>query len=401
MKCVIRARVVATMRGAPIENGAVVIDGENIVDVGAFSELRAESGHVVDLGESVLLPGLINAHCHLDYTCLRGKIPRQRSFADWVRAINDAKAQLMADDYVHSINDGFAEARKFGTTTVVNYTAFPEFIARVDQRVTTIWCAELIDVRPGSDANKTVSRADEQLRGSDERGFAPHALYTASPAMFRRVQQIAAREQLLCSTHVAESFDEMQMFRYGSGGLYDFLAALGRDMSDCGTQTPCARALALCSSKTRWIFAHMNELSDDDFALIAQRAPLHIAHCPRSHAYFQHKRFAFERLRDAGANVCLGTDSLASAPDLNLFAEMREFRRLRPHVTARETLEMVTVNAAGGLPRRDKIGQLAAGFRADMIALPFNGKTREVFDAVVDFDGAVPWMMLAGTAISA
>src|SRR5204863_2009013 len=101
-----------------------------IVDVGKFPEVSARhSGQeIIDLGEQALLPGLINAHCHLDYTCLRGKIPRQKSFTDWIRAINSEKSKLTPEDYVASINEGFAEAKRFGTTTIVNLTAFPELI---------------------------------------------------------------------------------------------------------------------------------------------------------------------------------------------------------------------------------------------------------------------------------
>src|SRR5216110_875995 len=112
---IIRARVVVTMDGPPIDNGAVVVLGDRIVDVGKFSEIskRYSTEEVVDLGEQALLPGLINAHCHLDYTCLRGKIPRQKSFTDWIRAINTEKSKLSPQDYIVSINAGFAEAQRF------------------------------------------------------------------------------------------------------------------------------------------------------------------------------------------------------------------------------------------------------------------------------------------------
>src|SRR5436853_5110256 len=123
---IIRARVVVTMDGAPIENGAVAISEGKIAGVGRFAEIKAQhAGDIVDLGERALLPGLINAHCHLDYTCLRGKISRQKSFTNWIRAINAAKAELKADDYLASINEGFVEAKEFGTTTIVNLTALP------------------------------------------------------------------------------------------------------------------------------------------------------------------------------------------------------------------------------------------------------------------------------------
>src|SRR5881392_43175 len=108
-RMIIRARTVVTMDGAPIENGAVAVSKNQIADVGKFDEIRARNaGEIVDLGEQALLPGLINVHCHLDYTCLRGKIPPQKSFADWIRSINVEKARLSAQDYLASIADGFA-----------------------------------------------------------------------------------------------------------------------------------------------------------------------------------------------------------------------------------------------------------------------------------------------------
>src|SRR6266436_8390133 len=128
---IVRARTVVTMDGPPVDDGAVVISENRIVDVGHFDQIKKRNaGEIVDLGEQALLPGLINVHCHLDYTCLRGKIPPQKTFADWIRAINAEKAKLSPKDYLSSINEGFAEAKRFGTTTIANLTAFPELISR-------------------------------------------------------------------------------------------------------------------------------------------------------------------------------------------------------------------------------------------------------------------------------
>src|SRR6188472_3560267 len=136
---IVHARTVVTMDGPPIENGAVVISGDRVLDVGEFPELsgRHSGQEIVDLGEQALLPGLINAHCHLDYTCLRRKIPPQKSFTDWIRAINAKKSGLSPKDYVASINEGFEEAKKFGTTTIANLTAFPELIAQIQPAIRT------------------------------------------------------------------------------------------------------------------------------------------------------------------------------------------------------------------------------------------------------------------------
>src|SRR5260370_41511636 len=140
---IIRAGTVVTMDGPPIENGAIAVSGSRITNVGKFSEISKQHSteEVVDLDDHALLPGLINSHCHLDYTCIRGKIPRQESFTDWIRAINAEKAKLSPEDYVRSINEGFAEAKRFGTTTIANMTAFPELVSRIQAPIGT-WCVD-------------------------------------------------------------------------------------------------------------------------------------------------------------------------------------------------------------------------------------------------------------------
>src|SRR5256714_3785654 len=197
---IIRAKVVVTMDGAPIENGAIAISGDRIVDVGKFSEVskRCSGDEIVDLGEQALLPGLINAHCHLDYTCLRGKIPRQKSFTDWIRAINAEKVKLSADDYISSINEGFAEAKRFGTTTIANLTAFPELVSQIKAPIRTWWFAELIDVRDPSRAKEIVDLAVEQLKSQEHWGLAPHTPFTASADLYRRCEEVAP----LLTTHL-------------------------------------------------------------------------------------------------------------------------------------------------------------------------------------------------------
>src|SRR5437016_12066821 len=165
-RMIVRARVVVTMDGPPIENGAVAVSGNRIIDVGKFPEISArQSGLLlVDLGEQALLPGLINAHCHLDYTCLRGKIPPRKSFADWIRAINAEKARVSEQDYLASIAEGFAEAKRFGTTTIANLTAFPELIPQVNPPIRTWWFAELIDVRNPNRTSDLVELAIDSMK---------------------------------------------------------------------------------------------------------------------------------------------------------------------------------------------------------------------------------------------
>src|SRR5436190_12458535 len=195
---IIRARTVITMNGPAIANGAIAVCGNRIVDVGNFEDIKARhTGEVIDLGEHALLPGLINAHCHLDYACLRRKNSPQKSFSDWIRAINAEKTRLSSDDYIASINEGFAEAKRFGTTTIANLTAFPKLIPQIHAPIRTWWFAELIDVREPECADELVDSALEALDQTENWGLAPHALFTASENLYRRCEEIAHRENIL------------------------------------------------------------------------------------------------------------------------------------------------------------------------------------------------------------
>jgi cytosine/adenosine deaminase-related metal-dependent hydrolase len=399
---IVRARTVVTMDGPPIGNGAVVVSGDRIADVGKFDEIKARTGgKIVDLGEQALLPGLINAHCHLDYTCLRGQIPPQQPFADWIRAINAQKSTLSAQDYLASIKEGFAEAGKFGTTTIANLTAFPDLATQIEPPIRTWWFAEMIDVRAPERAIELVDSAVESLAktGTPDApyGLAPHALYTASKDLYRSCDETSRRENILLTTHLAESREEMEMFRDASGPLYEFMKSIGRYMDDCGRGTPLGLFVGALGHRAlpRWIVAHLNELAAADFELLEKLdARFHVVHCPRSHEYFRHSRFAFERLRSVGFNICLGTDSLASNQSLSLFDEMRAFEKKFPGSSPEEILQMVTVNPACALRQENVLGRIRSGFRADLIAIPIAGGN--VFDGIIAFKDAVDWALLDG-----
>ena len=415
---IIRTRIVVTMCEAPIENGAVAVSGNRIVDIGRFDDVKARNaGNTLDLGEQTLLPGLINAHCHLDYTCLRGKIPQQKSFTDWIRAINAAKSELWPKDYVASINDGFEEAKRFGTTTIANLTAFPELIAQIQPPIRTCWFAELINIRAPERANEIVDTAIQSLgrprpklvlseaEGGAPWGLAPHALFTASKDLFRRCEEIAQQEHILLTTHLAESCEETEMFRDASGPLYEFMKSIGRLMDDCGNGTPLGLFVGAPGPRTagklgralpHWIVAHLNDLTESDFQLLERsNSKFHVVHCPRSHNYFGHSPFAFDRLRSLGFNICLGTDSLASNESLSLFDEMRVFQKNFPQVSPEEIFRMVTVNPARALRQENALGQIRPGFGADLIAVPCSTST-DIFEEILAFNAPVSWAMVNG-----
>lgn len=400
---IIRARSLVTMDGPPIANGAVAVSGNRIADVGSFADVRGRNaGEVLDLGECALLPGLINAHCHLDYTCLRGQIAPQPSFADWIRAINERKAALTPEDYVRSIEAGFAEAAGFGTTTLVNLEAFPALLRRMDQpALRTWWFAEMIDVREAVSARAMHNEMRAKWPdGLHNIGLAPHAPFTASKDLYRESAAIGAAYDLPLTTHLAESREEMQMFREARGPLFEFMKAMGRPMEDCGAGTPLALMLRSGILNERWLVAHMNEIDPSDLQQLATARRFHVVHCPRSHAYFSHSPFARRQLAELGYNICVGTDSLASNHDLSLFRELRQLRQTEPSLAARELFGMVTWRAAAAIGQQDLLGRIRGGFAADLIAVPSRAADENTFEELLEFDQQVPWIMVDGKLLT-
>jgi cytosine/adenosine deaminase-related metal-dependent hydrolase len=398
---IIRARTVVTMTGPPIDNGAVAVKGNRIRAVGTFAEVGAQfSGNIVDLGERVLMPGLINAHCHLDYTMLRRAIQPPRGFTAWVQRLNAIKRSLRDEDYLEAIQSGFAELQKWGTTTVLNIESFPELMSRIPQPpIRTWWFYEMIDVRQRVTTEDLMDGAEIFFRKHSDWlggfGLSPHAPYTASAALYELASACARQDSMPVTTHLAESAEESAMFRRASGPLYEFMRSLGRDMSDCGNGSPLQALLGKELIGPEWIVAHMNELDDSDFALLEKR-PVHVVHCPASHRYFKHQEFPMDRLRSMGINISLGTDSLASNDTLSLFDEMRHVRDNHPSVSPLETLEMATMNPARALRRPRDLGCIFPKARADLIALPIAPDGESVIEEIIDFKRRVDWMMVNG-----
>ena len=404
MAVILRSRVVLPINSAPMDDGAVVVVDNTIAAVGPYAEIKAEyAGEVIDLGEQVLMPGLVNAHCHLDFTMMRHAIQPQRSFTDWIRRINAVKRSLSDDDYLAAIARGFAELRKWGTTTVANIESFPELLVRMPPPpIRTWWFLEMIDIRHRETGEEAVAGAlsffaerPDWLGGF---GLSPHAPYTASASLFELAGNAARNLGMPITTHVAESREEWEMFRHGRGELYDFLLRLGRWMYDCQHErTPFGHLAAHASLDARWLLAHMNELDDADLDILG-RLPRHmrpsVVHCPGSHRYFRHGPFPLVKLQEQGVNVCLGTDSLASTESLSLFDEMRQLARRAPWLHAAEVLRMGTENGARALGMN--AGKIEVGALADLIALPYCGETKEVYEAVLDYRDPVAWMMLNG-----
>ncbi len=390
-----RARIVAPLSAPLIEDGLVRIDGGRIVEVVPYDGSAA-----TDLGEVVLMPGLVNAHCHLDYTCMRSAILPNASFSQWIRRINDLKRTIDDDDYLASIAAGFAELAAFGTTTVLNIESFPELMFRLPQPpIRTWWFYEMLDVRNRIHTEDVVAGAlsffDARPGWPGGFGLSPHAPYTASVELYRLARFCCEKHDMPLTTHVAESDEEFAMFQDATGPLHGFLSFLGRDMSDTGNRTPLARLLDDECLPERAILAHMNFLAESDWARLRGQT-FSIVHCPACHEYFDRPPFPIERFLAEGHNVCLGTDSLASNRALSMFAEMQTLQRAHPQIADSDLLDMTTRRAAQAIGMAGQLGVIAPGAHADLIAVPFSGSPDQAIPAIVAHTGRIEWSMVAG-----
>ena len=402
-----RCRTLVTMDGAPIDNGAFVVDGSRFGQTGRAPEvLRNHTGEVVDLGEVVAMPGLINAHCHLDYTLMRGAILPAKSFSRWVKRINALKRSLTDNDYLRATQLGFEELRKNGITTVLNIVSTPQIFPLLRPPPIRAWFfLELIDVRPRPWIEEHAFGSWLFLAGNGDRlgglGLSPHAPYTASAKMYEVALECSRSLNMLITTHVAESSEEYAMFAESSGELHDFLKQLGRPMTDCGSTSPLRHLIENRLIDPDCIVAHFNELDDRDLEILSRTEwrNLQIVHCPKSHRFLHQKRFPLEALTERGLNICLGTDSLASNDSLNLFSEMRAAKKMYQTLSAREALEMVTIRPARALKLERQLGRIAPGYLADAIAIPFKGAAGDVLEAIIQNRGTIKWMMVNGLVL--
>ncbi len=389
-----------------IADGAVVVLGGKIRAVGRWPSIRREYPGVAaqDLGEAIVLPGLINTHCHLEYTGLAGEFLPPRHFSDWLKLIVTAKGVRADADFAAAWQRGAQQLLRTGTTTVADIVALPA-IQPQPTPLRVFSFLEMTGVKSKQPPAKIISAAATKIKSLRAKGrlagFSPHAPYSTTPELLRRTAQTARRHRWRVTTHVAESPEEFEMFAAGRGRLFDWLNGW-RDCSDCGHGSPLQHLARSGLLGANFLAVHANCLTPGDVALLA-RHHCSVVHTPRSHTFFGHPKFPFRKLTATGVNVCLGTDSLASIegrrqqlPELDMFAELHAFARKNPGTPAGTILRLATINGAQALGLTGKIGALTKGAFADLIAIPCREKLADVPEAVLYHHGAVSASMIGG-----
>ncbi len=377
---ILAAGQVVTLDGPVLEPGWIETAGDRLVRVESGAP---PAGAGFRLDHHVLLPGLINAHCHLDYTSFHRHLTPGRSFTDWIAQMNSCKHSTTLLEFAASIHRGIELLVESGTTSVLNIESFPDLIASSHAPIRVWWAVEGID----------VAAPFRFPPLPDPPAVSPHAPYTASPALYREARRLAAENGAIFTTHVGESADEQMMFANRAGPLYALMARLKRDMGDCGGRSPLDVLLDQDLLPPRAILVHLNHCSVE--ALRRLPAGRHfVVHCPQSHRYFSHRRFRLDAFRGNGVPVLLGTDSLASAETLSLFREMQIVRDNFPRLEPQEILAMATRLPAAALNMEGLLGVLKPGALADAIAVP--ATHTDPFESILRHTGPVPLVMAGG-----
>jgi cytosine/adenosine deaminase-related metal-dependent hydrolase len=406
---ILRARIVLPISRPPVENGAVLVSGNKIRAIGSWPDLQPHvTGEVFNLSEVILLPGLINSHCHLDYTDMAGQLPPPRTFTDWISLIMAAKAAWNYSEYARSWINGAQMLLRTGTTTVADIEAVPDLLPELwdTTPLRVISFLEMTGIHAQRDSNEplreTVEKIDSLSHPRCSASLSPHAPYSTLPELLRSSAKTARERNWRITTHIAESDQEFEMFMHARGKMFNWLRRNNRDHSDCGHGSPVTHLARNGMLGENLLAIHANLLVPSDAELLG-RHRVHVVHCPRSHDYFKHPPFPRRQLADAGINLCLGTDSLATVRkigreklELNLFREMRQLAAADKTISPAEIIRMATVNGAKALGMAGQIGELSKNARADLIAIPFAAKKADIDDAVMHHASTVSASMIDG-----
>jgi cytosine/adenosine deaminase-related metal-dependent hydrolase len=377
---VYRARWVVPVTAPPVRDGAIAVRDGRFAYVGPAS--RAPKGNVRDLGEALLLPGLVNAHTHLELTAMRGFL-ENLSFAEWIARLQRAKTGVLSrESMLDSAKLGIAEGLLAGITTYAD--TCDSGVALEAMRAMGVRGVMYQEVfGPDPDAcDEAMASLREKLDAHRMNasslvrvGVSPHAPYTVSDRLFEATRDLARKMSLPVAIHIAESAEEEAYVRDASGPFADGHRARGFVVAP-RADTPVALLDRLGLLSMRPLLIHCVRTREADIrAIAAARCP--IAHCPASNAKLGHGVAPLHEWLDAGITVGLGSDSVASNNRMHMLEEARvamlaQGGRGRSTVTADAALELATMGGARCLGLADEIGSIEIGKSADFAAFPLD-----------------------------
>jgi cytosine/adenosine deaminase-related metal-dependent hydrolase len=394
-----RASWVVPIIGPPLRDGWVAVEMGVVAGVG-----EGRLPGATDLGNVAVLPALVNAHTHLELSYLAGTIPPAARFLDWIRAVMAARRRhqdARDPEILAAARAAIAAARASGTgllgdisNTLVTVPLLREagMPARVFYELLGFNADDPVGrVREGR-AAIDVHTSDFEVRLS----LAPHAPYSVSPALFAVLRRdLDAHPDDVSTVHLSESADEMEFIAQGSGGWRQLLTELGvwSPAWQPPRKSPVAYLEEMGFLDRRVLAVHGVQCGADDMSRLRTLGTT-VVSCPRSNRYVGVGDPPLEPFYAAGVDVAFGTDSLASVPDLNLFAELAAARRLSPRLAAGRLLESATLVGARALGYGDALGSIEPGKRAALIAVRLPAHVDDVEEYLLSGiePGAVTWL---------
>lgn len=363
------------MDGPLVRDGGVVFDGRRIAGVGSGAALRAAHPDAIvqDAGAAIILPGLVNAHIHLELSnCVAGEAPA--SFTDWIASIPGRIGPER--DFATAARAGAAQSVRFGVTTVgdISQQCHITRDALRDGPLRAVSYGEVLGIGGTSfKVEELLARAMEPLGSSQwaRAGLSPHATYSLGWRDYVRVARTGISAGIPIATHLAELPYEREFLKNRTGPLREFLERMGiwREEIEAFDGGPIELAKAAGLLDSRAILAHVNYCDDEEMAILA-RGNASVVYCPRTHDYFGHQPHRWREMLGRGINVAIGTDSCASSPNLNVVDDLRRLRQMAPEVSAATIWEMGTLRGARALGMEKEVGSLSIGKLADAVIFP-------------------------------
>jgi aminodeoxyfutalosine deaminase len=385
----------------PIRHGWVGIDHGRITAVGS-----GEAPDATDLGRVAILPALVNAHTHLELSYLRNAVPPAARFVDWIRPLMAARRAYPdpADPRIlDAARAGIEEARATGTGLVgdISNTLVTVPLLREAGLPAQVFY-ELLgfsDVDPTTRVWDARARMNELRRPNDDvrLALAPHAPYSVSPALFAAIRaDVDGESDHLSSVHVAESVEELEFVRKGTGAWRELLQELGvwnPEWTPHGG-SPVEYLVDLGFLDRRVLVVHGVQLTGDDLTRL-RALRVTVVSCPRSNRHVGVGSPPLEAFYAMGVSVAFGTDSLASCEDLNMFRELAEARRIAPKVPASHLIESATLCGAQALGFGAELGTIEPGKRAALLVVDVPARVGDVEEYLVSGvePGAVRWLV--------
>jgi cytosine/adenosine deaminase-related metal-dependent hydrolase len=387
--CSLTARWVFPVDAPPIERGVVTVWGEAISAVEPHGARAAD----IDLGNAALLPGFVNAHTHLDLSGMRGRCPPSSDFTRWLRQVVVHRREATPEQTQADIRAGVEECLRFGTLLVGDVTTQgASWDALAGAPLRAVVFRELLGL--------TRDRARDALRealdwtpsrpesATCRPGLSPHAPYSFRAEVLDVVCAIGRR----ITIHLAECPAELELLGQQTGPFVPFLTERGAWDPSGLAQSP-AQVVELTRLAKVVLYAHGNYLSPD------VAIPRHgtVVYCPRTHAAFGHSPHPFREFLSRGLRVALGTDGLASNPDLNVLAEARFVRARHADIPGDALLRMATLSGAEALGWDDATGSLTPGKSADLVVVPLPDRdAADPHRLVFESEAAVRAVMFRG-----